>query len=156
MITACKNYITNNKEITIWEETYENLVTKFNHCTLLNVEYQKSFKNAKESIEANKDERQFDFSETYIFGKINSFTIRLEKVLDIMSTLKRFESLEHSHIEGIDMLNSKFQFLLTTMKKKPYDYLDYRKLDFDTDYEEFKRSASELEVRDNVRYVKKK
>lgn len=146
MITACKNYITNNKEITIWEETYENLVTKFNHCTLLNVEYQKSFKNAKESIEANKDERQFDFSETYIFGKINSFTIRLEKVLDIMSTLKRFESLEHSHIEGIDMLNSKFQFLLTTMKKKPYDYLDYRKLDFDTDYEEFKRSASELEL----------
>ena len=32
------------------------------------------------------------------------------------------------------------------MRKKSYDFLDYRKNDFDNDFEEFKRSTNEIEV----------
>ena len=146
MITACKNYITDNNELTIWEQPYDVLSVKCTHLIQLNTEYQRCFNRIKENIEKNKDEKQFDFSETYIFGKINSFACRLEKILEMMMTLKRFEALEQSRIEGIDMLNAKFQFLTSTMEKKTYDYLDYRKLEFDSDFEEFKRSVVELEV----------
>ena len=102
--------------------------------------------NTKRKIEENEDERQFDFSETYIFGKINSFVRRLQKILDLMQIWKSWQSLEKSHLEGIEMLNSKFQFLVSNVKKRNYDFLDYRKSDFDSDYEEFKNSIKDLEV----------
>lgn len=44
------------------------------------------------------------------------------------------------------MMANKLQVIVTTMKKKPYDYLDQRKQDFDEDFEEFKRYISELHV----------
>lgn len=146
MITACKDYITDCGKITIWEIPFEVFKKKCEDCSQLNTEYQKCFLNVKQKIDKNKDEKQFDFSETYIFGKINSFVLRLEKILELMNVIKTWRSLEKSCIEGIEMLNSKLQFIATTMKKKMYDYLDYRKSEFDTDYEEFKGSINELEV----------
>ena len=45
---------------------------------------------------------------------------------------------------------NKFQVIVTVMKKKPYDYLDQRKMDFDSDFEEFKRQIQELHVSDDI------
>jgi len=42
---------------------------------------------------------------------------------------------------------SRFAVVVTSMKKKPYDYLDQRKMDFDSDFDEFKRAIQELHVR---------
>ena len=50
------------------------------------------------------------------------------------------------HILGLEMIASKFNVIVTSMKKKPYDYLDHRKQEFDVDYEEFKRQIGELHV----------
>ena len=36
--------------------------------------------------------------------------------------------------------------IINVIKKKPYDLLDHRKMDFDTDYEEFCRQVGDLEV----------
>ena len=41
---------------------------------------------------------------------------------------------------------NKFQVIVTAMRKKPYDYLDQRKMEFDSDFEEFKRQIQELHV----------
>lgn len=41
---------------------------------------------------------------------------------------------------------SRFGVVVTSMKKKPYDYLDQRKMDFDSDFDEFKRAIQELHV----------
>ena len=81
MITACKEYITENGSQSIWEIPYDKFRSKCQSCIKLNDEYQRSFMNTKRKIEMSVDERQFDFSETYIFGKINSFQRRLEKIL---------------------------------------------------------------------------
>lgn len=50
---------------------------------------------------------------------------------------------------------NKFQVVVTAMKKKPYNYLDQRKTDFDQDFEEFKRQIGELHVSlDNLEFLK--
>ena len=41
---------------------------------------------------------------------------------------------------------NRFVVIYTSMKKKPYDLLDQRKTDYDNDYQDFKRSISELHV----------
>ena len=41
---------------------------------------------------------------------------------------------------------NKFQVIVTQMKKKPYDYLDQRKMEFDSDFEDFKRQINDLHV----------
>ena len=146
MITACKDYITECGMYSIWDIEYEVFEARCQGCVKLNHEYQKCFMNTKRKIERSADERQFDFSETYIFGKINSFVRRIEKLLELMRIWRAWSSLERSRIEGIEMLNAKLQFLVTTVKKKSYDYLDYRKSDFDSDFEEFKSSITDLEV----------
>ena len=146
MITACKSYITEHNTKTIWDMDQHLVISRGKDCLKLNDEYQKSFQRTKKKIEEHPEEKQFEFSETYIFGKINTFTRRLEKIIDIFSVLNSFQRLGLSKIEGIDMLNAKFQLITTTMKKKPYDMLDYRKMEFDTDFEDFKRQISDLEV----------
>lgn len=146
MITACKAHITDNHQITIWDDSYEIFKRKCANCINLNTEYQKCFAKTKLKIEQAKDEKQFDFSETYIFGKINLFQKRLEKLIEMMEIIVRLNKLEIFRIEGIETINSKYQFLSITMRKKSYDFLDYRKNDFDNDFEEFKRSTNEIEV----------
>ena len=64
----------------------------------------------------------------------------------MMEIIVRLNKLKIFRIEGIETINSKYQFLSITMRKKSYDFLDYRKNDFDNDFEEFKRSTNEIEV----------
>ena len=146
MITACKSYITEHNTRIIWDLDQGEAIKRFEDCLRLNDEYQKHFQRTKKKIEEHPEERQFEFSETYIFGKINTFARRLQKLIDMFSTLKSFDRLSLSKIEGIEMINAKFQLIVTTMKKKPYNMLDYRKTEFDVDFEEFKRQINDLEV----------
>ena len=39
--------------------------------------------------------------------------------------------------------------IITTIKKKNYDFLDQRKVDFDLDYDDFKRAIQDLHVIQN-------
>lgn len=47
---------------------------------------------------------------------------------------------------GMELMANKFAVIVTTMKKKPYDFLDQRKAEFDQDFEDFKRQISDLHV----------
>ncbi|XP_022805941.1 dynein heavy chain 5, axonemal-like [Stylophora pistillata] len=146
MITACKNYITEHGYKTVWEYQQEELIEKLKNCIRLNEEYQRCFQKTKQRLEQNSEERQFEFSEMYIFGKSNTFSRRLHKIIDMLDTMKAFSCLGESRIEGMEQLWNKFVLIVTTMKKKPYDLLDYRKMDFDADFEEFKRQINDLQV----------
>ncbi len=50
-------------------------------------------------------------------------------------------------ILGIELLAAKLNVIITTIKKRNYDFLDQRKTDFDTDYDDFKRAIQDLHVR---------
>uniref|UniRef100_A0A5F8GJ93 Dynein axonemal heavy chain 5 n=1 Tax=Monodelphis domestica TaxID=13616 RepID=A0A5F8GJ93_MONDO len=146
MITACKLYITNNGTATIWDQPQDVVVEKILSAIKLKQEYQNCFQKKKQKLEQNPNEKQFEFSEMYIFGKFETFHRRLAKIMDLFSTITRYSVLEDSKIEGLEILATKFQSIIATIKKKEYNFLDHRKTDFDQDYEEFCKETNDLHV----------
>lgn len=76
MITACRAYITESGYYKIWDQEREVVLGKLEDCQRLNQEYQRCFQKTKEILTHHPDERPFDFSEMYMFGKFNNFCRR--------------------------------------------------------------------------------
>ena len=47
------------------------------------------------------NERPFEFSEMYIFGKFDTFTKRLKNIISIFETFSVYSTLAESKIEGM-------------------------------------------------------
>ncbi|XP_024917266.1 dynein heavy chain 5, axonemal [Cynoglossus semilaevis] len=153
MITACKAYITNNDCNTIWQQPQHVVVDKIKAAIHLNQEYQRVFHETKKKLEQTPSERQFDFSEKYIFGKFDTFQRRLNKILEMFNTISTYSVLQDSNIVGLETLATKFQTaemqgkweaIVLDMKNKHYSFLDQRRTDFDVDYDHFCKNTSEV------------
>ncbi|XP_037128984.1 dynein heavy chain 5, axonemal isoform X2 [Syngnathus acus] len=153
MITACKGYITNNGENSIWDQPQRIVEEKIRAAIHLNEEYQRCFHKTKAKLEQTPTERQFDFSEMYIFGKFDTFQRRLNKILEMLATISTYSALQDAKIEGLETVATRFQttemqakweIIMLNMKTKHYSFLDQRRTDFDVDYEEFCKSTTEL------------
>ncbi|XP_055955514.1 dynein axonemal heavy chain 5 isoform X2 [Patella vulgata] len=144
MITACKSYITYEHSETVWSQPIDVVMKKLNDCIKLNEEYQDCFHKTKAKLEKMPNERPFDFSEMYIFGKFDTFTRRLKKIINMFDTMEMYSHLADSRIEDMEGAVSKFNVIVIAMKKKPYDYLDQRKMEFDQDFDEFRRQIQDL------------
>ena len=64
----------------------------------------------------------------------------------MLTLVDAYDVLSLSNIEGIEAIAQKFSTIYKTIKKKPYDVLDHRKVEFNYDYEDFRRQLTELEV----------
>jgi len=146
MITASKNYIY-EKEPRIWEQNRSELCTKLESVRSLNEHYQRCFQKEKAKLQETPGGNQFDFSEMSIFGKFDSFCRRTLKVEEMFGLIERWLSLSKSKIEGLDTLNVAFRTLLGNVKKKPYDVLNTRKTEFDSDFLQFKQDVVDLRTR---------
>ncbi|XP_078482966.1 dynein axonemal heavy chain 8 [Ciona intestinalis] len=144
MVTACRKYITDNGQKRIWDQDSALVKKKINDCVVLYKEYINGFQRMKVDLQTGP-EKNLDFSEMYIFGKFETFCRRLNKITELLQTIEVFSMLSESKIEGIDSLANKFQSVVSNTKKKPYDILDHRKIDFDNDFENFKESIYTLE-----------
>ncbi|XP_052816057.1 dynein axonemal heavy chain 5-like isoform X6 [Mya arenaria] len=144
MITACKSYITNDGCETVWTQPPGEVIKKLNDCIRLNEEYQRCFHKTKEKLEKMPNERPFEFSEMYIFGKFDTFTKRLRNIIAIFDVFSVYSTLSESKIEGIELMANRFSVTQTQIRKKPYDFLDQRKQEFAQDFEDFQRSVKEL------------
>ncbi|XP_077977872.1 dynein axonemal heavy chain 5-like isoform X2 [Glandiceps talaboti] len=144
MITTCKAYILDGVS-KIWEHERPELLKRLNECIFLNEEYQKHFQKTKEKLKENPNERQFEFSENYIFGKFDTFCKRLERIADMVNTMENLSGLSDIKIEGIESISVRFQGIIATYKKKSYDILDHRKGEFDQDYIEFRSQIDSLQ-----------
>jgi len=80
MVKSCKSYLTNNGMDRVWDLPLQDTLTRINVCTDLFEHYKEAFYDVKHKIEATPGERQFSFSEMYIFGKFDAFCKRLIKV----------------------------------------------------------------------------
>ena len=69
-------------------------------CIKLNEEYQRCFHKTKNKLEEMPNERKFEFSEMYIFGKFDLFTRRLKKIIEMFDTMEMYSHLQDSKIEG--------------------------------------------------------
>merc|ERR1711881_669226 len=81
----------------------------------------------------------------YIFGKLESFCKRLQKIAALIRTMNDYNVLTTSKIEGIDALAAKFNAIVAATKKRPYDILDPRKMDFDKDFLKFQDDINQIE-----------
>uniref|UniRef100_A0A8D2ZS36 Dynein, axonemal, heavy chain 5 n=1 Tax=Scophthalmus maximus TaxID=52904 RepID=A0A8D2ZS36_SCOMX len=146
MITACKDYITNNGSNSIWDQPEQVVADKIKASIHLNQEYQRCFHKTKEKLEQTPSERQFDFSEMYIFGKFDTFQRRLSKILEMFHTIATYSALQDTKMEGLETVATRFQSIVLNMKKKHYSFLDQRRPEFEVDYEEFCKNTSVLHV----------
>lgn len=62
------------------------------------------------------------------------------------STFKGYIELSNARILNIVISFLTFQVIVATIKKKEYNFLDQRKMDFDHDYEEFCKQTHDLHV----------
>ena len=113
MITACKSYITHGRTETVWTQPSAEVIKKLSDCIRLNEEYQRCFHKTKEKLEKMPNERPFEFSEMYIFGKFDTFTKRLKHIISIFDTFTVYSTLAESKIEGMF-----YQFCRNLIKKK--------------------------------------
>lgn len=142
MVSACKQYITEKGTVRVWDVEPNVLLEKIATCQQLYHRYQECFHQGKLKIQAGS--RPFEISEMYVFGKFSSFSRRVEGITAIINVIQEYSSLKYSRIEGIEPLVNKFNHVMTAFKKKPYSPLDHRKMEFVTDYEDFKRQITEL------------
>lgn len=88
--------------------------------------------------------KQFDFSETQIFGKFDLFCRRLIKLMDMFSTMQQFKALEQHRFEGLDPLITTFNEVVANFRAKGHDLLDFHLNKFDRDYVDFNVRMTEL------------
>ncbi len=58
----------------------------------------------QEKLEKMENENKFEFSEMYIFGKFDTFTKRLSKIIEMFETFEMYSHLADSKIEGTGLM----------------------------------------------------
>jgi dynein heavy chain len=126
MITSCKHCI-NGKDHSdkVWDKDLPSLLEKIEKCLQLNEQYQEQYRETKEKLLTMPKGRQFDFSETQIFGKFDLFCRRLIKLMDMFSTMQQFKYLEQHRFEGLDPLIAAFREIVMTFCAKGHELLDF-------------------------------
>tara|TARA_B110000305_G_C18891498_1_gene382075 strand:- start:135 stop:524 length:390 start_codon:yes stop_codon:yes gene_type:complete len=120
-------------------------------CLRLNEMYQEHYRVTKDKLLTMPKGKQFDFSETQIFGKFDLFCRRIIKLIDMFSNIQQFKSLADHKLEGMDLLIQAFGHIITAFRGKSHDLLDFHSNKLDRDYVEFNVRIGELENNLQVR-----
>ncbi|XP_075954128.1 dynein axonemal heavy chain 8-like [Anarhichas minor] len=144
MVTACRSHITDNGTCLIWDQDAEEIVKKMQDCLCLYEEYQSCFQKTKKQIMEKPGKRSFEVSEMQIFCKFESFCKQLEKITQILTVFKKFNSLEKSNIEGIENVAKQFRTVSMKIKKSQHDMLAPR-TEFETDFTKFMTQIGNIE-----------
>ncbi|XP_038654873.1 dynein heavy chain 8, axonemal-like isoform X2 [Scyliorhinus canicula] len=145
MVTACKEYITEDGSTRVWDQNSEIVIRKVEECKKLLAEYRKCFHNTKRHTTETVRDIPFDVSEMYIFGKFEVFCKRLAKITEMVEATRTFSVLKNSTIEGIEILAIRYQNIYLNLRKSNYDILDPRKKEFNSDYAIFMKQIFDLE-----------
>ena len=148
MIKTCKRYIEcpNGSKTKLWDQNVEDLLKRLEMSLKLNDAYQELYRVTKEKLQTQPKVKQFDFNESQIFGKFDLYCKRVQKLIDMFTTILQFSALASNKVEGMDSLIAQFFLLVDDFKKKPYDLLDYSKNTFDRDFLEYNVNIAELET----------
>ncbi|CAH8665291.1 unnamed protein product [Schistosoma haematobium] len=144
MIFACKAYVTNNYQSTIWTEETEIILKKIIDCCNLHQVYKNSFQRIKTELAAKPNSKQFDLSEIHIFGKYDLFCQRLGEINDIFQMISSYSCLLVSKIEKLDPLIEMYNFAVNKLRNSEFDFLDQRKTEVDDCIMEFKKKMSDI------------
>ncbi|CAK4084345.1 unnamed protein product [Aphanomyces euteiches] len=147
MIALCKSSIIGmDPPEYIWKKEPEALLESLETCLRLNEAYQEQYRLTKDKLLTMPKGKQFDFSETQIFGKFDLFCRRIIRLIDMFSTIHQFQSLADHSLEGMHGFISTFHTIMVEFQEHKHDLLDYQNNAFDRDYVEFNVRISDLEL----------
>jgi len=146
MITNCKECVLEGDESdSLWKKDPLALIKNLESCIRLNDAYQEQYRATKETLLTLPKGKQFDFSETLIFGRFDLFCRRVWKLIDMFQTIHQFTSLSQHRFDGMEPLVRSFKTILEEFQIKRHDLLDFTNNRFDRDYVEFNVRISDLE-----------
>jgi dynein heavy chain, axonemal len=109
--------------------------------------YEKAYEHTRRQLMTQPKGKQFDFNKDVIFEKFNHFKRRLEKLVDMFTTIHQFSSLEqHTHIDGLTGMIANFHQIVGDVRNKGLDLLNFYSTQFDRDYLEFNVNIHDLEM----------
>ena len=104
MIASCKLAINGKDQPDrLWAREPEALLETLESCLRLNEFYQEQYRLTKDKLLTMPKGKQFDFSETQIFGKFDLFCRRIIKLIDMFSTMQQFHALAEHKLEGMEL-----------------------------------------------------
>lgn len=150
IITKCKDDInlkpgSGSPGVRLWDQNIPSLLERFRVILKVQDVYTSLYAMTKDKLAQNPKGRQFDFNEGLIFGKVHDFSKRVQKLLDMFTTIQQFSALALHNVEGMEILIHRFFDIMIEFKRKPYDLLDFTKSAFDRDYLEYTVHIEELE-----------
>lgn len=147
MITNCKMCVLNDGDPAgMWTQDPLVLIANLESCIKLNAAYQEQYLATKETLLTLPKGKQFDFSETLIFGRFDLFCRRVNKLIDMFQTIHQFTSLSQHRFDGMEPLLKSFaNYLEIFQTKHPHDLLKFEENSFDRNYVDFNVKISELE-----------
>ncbi|GMH97336.1 hypothetical protein TrST_g8180 [Triparma strigata] len=146
MVSSCKLCLNGkNPPEAIWDQDPELLLENLESCLRLNEMYQEQYRITKDKLLTMPKGKQFDFSETQIFGKFDLFCRRVIKLIDMFSNIQQFKSLAEHKLDGMAPLIEAFGQIIAQVKSKGHDLLDFHSNKLDRDYVEFNVRIGELE-----------
>jgi dynein heavy chain len=134
----------------LWGKDPLQLIEKLEACIKLNDVYQEQYRATKETLLQLPKGKQFDFSETLIFGRFDLFCRRVYKLIDMFQTIHQFKSLSQHRFDGMEPLVKTFYRILEDFQIKKHDLMDYQNNQFDRDYVKFNAKIADLET--NLRH----
>ncbi|XP_037867099.1 dynein axonemal heavy chain 8 isoform X4 [Bombyx mori] len=146
ILNMCMEYLTNGGKKTIWNQDKLNFIEKAKLCLDLYGFYRECYMETQKEMIAAADERPFDCSEMYIFGKFETFRKRLLKIMDLFQNYITYYVLNKTTLEGIEEYATNFNKLFKAISTKTYDALDHRRPDFDKDYKVYKDGVANQEL----------
>ena len=142
VICSCKRYITESGRMTIWNQDREVIEQKLTECVKLNEQYRDAYHKIK-NRKVGREAKEFSFSEKYIFGRFDSFCVRLKNLLCMFRKISLYTGLFQNRMEAllpeesVDEDKKSFDAAVRILTLKDYDYLDFRNQHFDKDYADF-------------------
>ena len=143
MIVNCRAWVTSAGNL--WEQPTQELLGSLSTCFRVFQEYRNAYDATRDKLRENPASKQFEFSENVIFSKANLFQRRVEKLIDLFTTVAQFTNLAKHDLEGMEGLMANFFHMVADFKRKPYDLFDFQINQFDRDYLEFLANIHELE-----------
>jgi len=151
IIVKCKENInmrvagSGGEGVRLWDQDIPSLLERFRAVVKVQDVYWSLYSGVKDKLAHNPKGKQFDFNESLIFGKLELFCKRVQKLLDMFTTIYQFSSLALHNVEGMEILIQRFFDIVIDFKRKPYDLLDFSKNAFDRDYLEYTVKIGDLE-----------
>ena len=151
MILSCKKYILDGRDNSVdnnkylFERDSDALISKFEDCKSLYHAYKEKYKEAKSNATSTNKENNFDFGENVLFGRFDQFCKRLNKLIDLFTTMKQFKDIESHKLDSMGEIIESYKKNFKHFYNQTTDLLDFNKSGFEKEYVQFNLSISDVE-----------